>query len=300
MFKYFYESYDAWYSIDSAAKAPLTGLNVLAHWLHDTYLFEDAWRIVSIGPFPWLWSHQICMFTATVLTTLMAVEGTRRRIPHTWAFMLLGQLVAISVTTSLFLAAMSVFPVTHVSPTRSMTCLLLFCCFGGLATILMAPQLVDTEYFLPNLVIMHGLLILPLLKKSPVENSTKQSQTESSALLGLVYLLTAGGNAVLYMSQWTAAIQSLSAETPGVALCSFRAVVSRWLWTFFNTAAQGSISSDVVCITLATMVWVWIDSPRTRWTVLLVVLTPIVSCSVTLPVYLAMKELQDICKIKPQ
>ncbi|ORX96510.1 hypothetical protein BCR34DRAFT_180373 [Clohesyomyces aquaticus] len=87
-------------------------------WLRDTSLFKEAWEIAIVGHARYWWTHQIFLF-ASGLGLVLDQRGTRRGIKHTWAFMLLGQIVAISFATNLFLLAVLVSPPPIANPTRS-------------------------------------------------------------------------------------------------------------------------------------------------------------------------------------
>src|SRR6266404_2523969 len=96
----------------------------VANWLRDTALFEQAWTIVCDGPLRWWWSEQLCLFTVGFWTVFLLTTGSytpfanlwlfcnrlrlggERRVRHVWAYMLFGQLVAISVASNLFFLAL--------------------------------------------------------------------------------------------------------------------------------------------------------------------------------------------------
>ena len=72
MISYFAHSYNA---SDHVTRSEPVSLNSISHWLHNVSLFDDAWRTVSNGNIQWLWSQQICTFTAGVWTPFLAIEG---------------------------------------------------------------------------------------------------------------------------------------------------------------------------------------------------------------------------------
>lgn len=74
MIRYFEHSYREW-SSTAGANGELSFVNSISHWLHDVSLFDDAWRTVSQGGWPWLWSHQLCLFTVIVWTPFLVIEG---------------------------------------------------------------------------------------------------------------------------------------------------------------------------------------------------------------------------------
>lgn len=75
--------------------------------------------------------------------------------------MLLGQLVAISFATALFFTALSLRPRTRPILTGRVP-LLLVPLLGAMVTIYRNPHVVNTSGFMPNLLTMHGLLLVPL------------------------------------------------------------------------------------------------------------------------------------------
>ncbi|GJC96785.1 alpha-mannosyltransferase alg11p [Colletotrichum higginsianum] len=107
MFRFFEWSYlewdsrQFWAAVVGGAKPP--GLR-LGEWLRDTTLFRQAWvSTLETGPRAW-WSLQIFGFCAN-WSVLLAAQAQKKRIPHPWVFVLLGQVVAISFAANMsFLA----------------------------------------------------------------------------------------------------------------------------------------------------------------------------------------------------
>ena len=75
--------------------------------------------------------------------------------------MLLGQLVAISFATALFFTAMSLRPRARPILTGRVP-ILLAALLGALVTVYRNPHVVGTDDFMPNLLAMHGLILVPL------------------------------------------------------------------------------------------------------------------------------------------
>jgi hypothetical protein len=124
MFRYFQTSYRTWFMWRSIYELSPDQMH-WGLWLRDTSLFREAWETVILGAGRYWWSQQIFFFACALglymeqrgmfarwprncveLTRL----GIRRGIKHTWAFMLLGQVVAISFATNLFLLAVLLSP----------------------------------------------------------------------------------------------------------------------------------------------------------------------------------------------
>ncbi|TFY51358.1 hypothetical protein EVG20_g11037, partial [Dentipellis fragilis] len=161
----------------------------VARWLSYTALFEQAWTAVARAPLNWWWSEQICLFTAGTWTIALATYGRTHRVKHLWAYMLLGQLVAISVASCLFYEELLFFPRSRISLSPSVakspskrlpgntttastpipTCRLplppttyLPVIFSTILTILL-PTALTQGLFFPALLAIHILLIIPLL-----------------------------------------------------------------------------------------------------------------------------------------
>ncbi|KAI9266833.1 hypothetical protein BDA99DRAFT_536240 [Phascolomyces articulosus] len=282
MIKYFIHSYNE--SDQIAPNEPVT-LNSISHWLHNVSLFDDAWRTVSSGNIQWLWSQQICMFTVGVWTPFLAVEGARRRIPYLWAFMVLGQVVAISTASALFFATVLAFPKTDLAgPSRRLTTAMLICVFCGMITVVVSPFVASSQWFLLNLLVMHIVLVFPLLPSKPAV----YNYTEQTLFVAGVYTLSAGASLSICVQQCI----SCFIETGSV----YDTVVSM-ADIFFAHPAQSSISSDVVWVHLLCVMWMVIDRlSKANGTLslpvlTLIFLTPIFSISVTMPLYLAYSEL---------
>ncbi|KAI9025234.1 hypothetical protein CLU79DRAFT_744664 [Phycomyces nitens] len=291
MFAFFNYSYQAWKA--SSPNNIETTLNSMSHWLHDVSLFDDAWRTVNVGTWQWLWSHQLCSFTVAVWTPLLAIEGTRRKIPYAWAFMLLGQVVAISVATALFFAVLYVNPVaTPGQPSGKLSVVLLASVLGGIITVVLSPFVAETSQFMPTLLVMHALLIIPLVYKPSSDVKREGGDLLSSVLTMATYLISTGANLILYCQQWFEAIVSLPPKS------TLLDILRQLSATFFSHPAQSSISSDILCVNLICMFWMAADSFKAKKAIpcqvlALIALTPILSSSVTLPVFLACREYRD-------
>ncbi|KAJ3524846.1 hypothetical protein NMY22_g10831 [Coprinellus aureogranulatus] len=104
MFKYMTSSFHFYISNHSELASDASVVQ-MASWLRDTSLFEEAWYAVCAGKLNWLWSEQLCLFTVGVWTVMLWVEGTKHGVKSVWAYMILGQVVAISVASNLFYVA---------------------------------------------------------------------------------------------------------------------------------------------------------------------------------------------------
>ncbi|KAF2749673.1 hypothetical protein M011DRAFT_438904 [Sporormia fimetaria CBS 119925] len=142
-------------------------------WLRDTSLFKEAWEIAIVGNARYWWTHQIFFF-ACALGMALEQKGVRRGIRHTWVFMVIGQIVAISFATNLFLIALLLSPPAPPAPSmggahkRKLMGPWVINFIAIFATLFPAYLLADESYwhhksFLPVLLIPHlALLVLPL------------------------------------------------------------------------------------------------------------------------------------------
>lgn len=71
-------------------------------WLKNTSLFSESWLLVVSNEANWWWSAEVCLFTVGAWSAYLQTQRRRLGIPHAWAYMLLGQTVAISFAASLF------------------------------------------------------------------------------------------------------------------------------------------------------------------------------------------------------
>ncbi|KAK4231540.1 hypothetical protein QBC38DRAFT_354303 [Podospora fimiseda] len=122
-YKYLKLSYDVWASErgigvpDSPfSTSRWAGTNVtsttqlhLRQWLSDTPIYLDALEILTEKSRRLWWGQQLDLATIS-WTTLLAIEGRRRNIPHLWAYALLAHLVSLSFAQNLFYVALISIP----------------------------------------------------------------------------------------------------------------------------------------------------------------------------------------------
>lgn len=78
-------------------------------WLSDTPIYQDAFEIVAEKARRFWWGQQIDL-ALVPWSTLLAFEGTRRRIPNLFAFQSLAHLVSLSYAQNLFFVALLLTP----------------------------------------------------------------------------------------------------------------------------------------------------------------------------------------------
>ena len=264
----------------------------VATWLVDTALFEQAWSTVCVGPLQWWWSEQLCLFTAGGFTVFLFTQRECKRlllpnslncrfqggrVPHVWAYMLLGQVVAISVAWSLLNLALVLIPrpraasnvgKAHLPVTLTVPVLL------SLLTVSVSPYTTSTT-FLPNLLVMHALPIVPLLPL-PFHTPLRLSPRSTSfytlvALLSTILRLRTTFAMLSLLHVTSSPFFSLQYPVDAiVALWNAPGIVFGAAWETLHThPAQASIGWDVVWSSLVWIVWgMWGDraTEESRWT----------------------------------
>ncbi|KAH3918919.1 hypothetical protein HBH56_026400 [Parastagonospora nodorum] len=268
MIQYFNVSYKTWlmwrsyYELDPHHRH--WGL-----WLRETSLFHEAWELVVVGNARYWWSHQIFFF-ALGLGIYMEQRGVRRNIKYTWAFMLLGQIVAISFATNLFLLTLILSPPTpSVSSTRpqrsSWISPWLLNLASVLATTIPAYLLADEHYwyhstdFMPVLLIPHvALLVTPFARALVPENWFPENDLAfEDKVFGYMWALTLGNAALMMLKTTYAAvsyggfvgIQNALLEHPAVSSVGFD-VIFCWItwicWYITRGEDVGSFTKEPI------------------------------------------------------
>jgi len=235
-----------WSFVDYEQSAPgrSSGSTIVrvANWLKDTALFEQAWTIVCDGPLRWWWSEQLCLFTVGFWTVFLLTTGREHGVRHVWAYMLFGQLVAISVASNLFFLALprksEMKP--HASTQKTVPPVLWLSVLASLLTVFLVPHSLRHNYFLSNLLIMHALLVIPLLRPVTSER-TGRLHIRTRTLYQLITLLAA-------IARLRTALSMMTGRST--------------LWAVLTShPAQASIGWDVVWTTMSVLLWI---QPHTR------------------------------------
>ncbi|KAH7136367.1 hypothetical protein EDB81DRAFT_656986 [Dactylonectria macrodidyma] len=257
MFRFFQWSYLQW-----AASHPLDDPSALylGRWLRDTGLFRQAWAsTLETRPRAW-WSTQIFGFCAN-WSVMLATQSKKRNIPHLWAFMLLGQFVAISFASNLSFLAFTVYDVAGQShpvsgdksgrttvaqtpPPKSTTSASSSAPFWWLVILgvnvsiaVFIPELCDHPRFMQFLLLPHILAFGPLLV-----NSLSPGQVPPHLLNQPPLLLKIGTMALLLVS----ASHKVLAEGGDLDL-----VIS----TLHQHPAVSSVGWDVICCWMSFVAW---------------------------------------------
>ncbi|KAF5374525.1 hypothetical protein D9615_009039 [Tricholomella constricta] len=245
-----------------------SALTRLTSWLLNTSLFEQAWAAVCFGPVNWWWSQQLCLYTVCAWTVFLATKGRSLRVPHLWAYMLLGQLVAISVASNLFYLALVLSSSSTsseskrksdsqlqqpimASPTLYIPVLI------SLVTIAYSPYTsVAGGTFISNLLLMHTLVIVPLLTPRlsvPLLPNIRLSSL--GVFLSAVSILLHGRTTVIAFSS-VGIDGTLSSST-------WRLFVDKaWETLQEHHPAQSSIGWDIVWTTMSFVIWELLGGSR--------------------------------------
>jgi hypothetical protein len=188
--------------------------------------------------------------------------------------MILGQVVAISVASNLFyIALLSTKPQPRREGNVAVPAKLWIPVFLSLATIAISP-FTDEKTFLPNLLIMHVLIVLPLFSVSPLKT------TKTGFNLSIFYLAVFLCSIPIRSSTVLNAASALP-ETDQSPYTLFGAA-----WTTLHShPAQSSIGWDIVWTTISFVIWTVVSSTTLNLftTIYLIVATPFASVGVTAP-----------------
>ncbi len=160
--------------------------------------------------------------------------------------MLLGQLVAISVASNLFYIAILSSPIPREPAKQSSSrvpATLWVSVLLALATVGLSPY-TTSHTFLPNLLVMHALLVIPLLPPSLLPHTTHQWPIRVRTLYGLVLL----SSFAIRTHTILAGAKVVGSESP---LGLFSAA-----WDVLHShPAQSSIGWDVIWTTVSFIAW---------------------------------------------
>lgn len=201
--------------------------------------------------------------------------------------MLLGQVVAISVASNLFyIALLSARPKPRPEANVAVPAKLWIPIFLSMATIPISP-FTDDKTFLPNLLVMHVLIVLPLFSISPLKT------TKSGFTLGFFYLAIFLCSIPIRSSTVLNAASALpqSDQSP---YALFRAA-----WSILHShPAQSSIGWDVVWTTVSFVLWKVVSSTALNLftTIYLLIATPFASVGVTAPYVLRPRSDSEVTK----
>ncbi|OCK80030.1 hypothetical protein K432DRAFT_329046 [Lepidopterella palustris CBS 459.81] len=269
MLCFFAHSYRTWASssnyIVTLGSEP-GGRMPLGAWLRDSKLFKEAWGSAMATPGRFWWSQQIFYGTAG-WSVFIGREGHRRRIPHLWAFMLLGQVVAISFASNLFLLAVVLSPLPDSPSTESglekerlqskyakpptWTPPLLLLIPPIILSLLIPsflPPYLSTSLFLPLLLIPHLLLFIPPLLPSLLPASWGTAYPSIAATEKLYSNLY---SCIFFF--WA------MATAQGVWLPARGVNMTEIFEALYEHPAVSSVAWDVMLCSVTLVAWMWVQ-----------------------------------------
>lgn len=212
--------------------------------------------------------------------------------------MLLGQVVAISVASNLFYLAVTLSQPS--APSKSPSGIsrahpvLWISVIVSLITIGISP-FTSERTFLPNLLIMHALLVVPLLSSRP--SVTRSAPSRFSIRLSTLYSLVLAAAFAIRLRTTLTAVNSL--RTGDQSCYGF--LVAAWD-ILHSHPAQSSIGWDVVWTTISFVAWISLrpaeNSPVSKLLEIpyLLLASPLASVGVTAPYILRPRDAAEVSK----
>ena len=227
--------------------------------------------------------------------------GKRYNIKHVWAYMLLGQIVAISVASNLFYLALILSEPPSLSSRRNLSlkqttvsARLVVSVLLSLVTVALSP-FTSPKTFLPNLLVMHVLLFVPLISITTTSSSSEISPSSSfSVNLNTLYRIIQLACAGIHVRTVIVAIGSLQTSSK---LAAGHILKEAWT-TLYSHPAQSSIGWDVIWTSLSFIAWILLLRPgpsryyNDRYygiAMYLILATPVASIGVTAPYALQLR-----------
>lgn len=167
--------------------------------------------------------------------------------------MLLGQIVAISVASNLFYLALvlsepSVSSRRNLSLKKTVSVRLVVSVLLSLSTVALSP-FTSPKTFLPNLLVMHVLLFVPLISittSSSPETSPASFSVNLNTLYRIIHLACAG----IHIRTVIAAIGSLQASSKSPD------IFKEALTILYSHPAQSSIGWDIIWTSFSFIAWI--------------------------------------------
>ncbi|KAJ7737309.1 hypothetical protein B0H16DRAFT_1326006, partial [Mycena metata] len=227
----------------------------MSQWLLNTSLFEQAWAHICFGKANWWWGQQLCLFTVGAWTIFLSIKGQRHHINFIWVYMLLGQFVAISVASNLFYLALVLVPrPLSTSSSHGMSSLvapvaLWLPVLLSLGTVATSPFTTECS-FLPNLLLMHTFIILPLLvpdRLFPLVQASAETKSCFGISLKTLYVVVFGAALVFHVRA--------TGQAAGNPPVSVRDLALKAWDVLHSHPAQSSIDWDVIWTSISFVVW---------------------------------------------
>ncbi|KAI4245659.1 MAG: hypothetical protein L6R42_010142, partial [Xanthoria sp. 1 TBL-2021] len=152
------------------------------------------------------WWTQQALFVSMASALFIGIEGSRRQIPHLWAYLAVGQILPISFAQNLFFVAMILFPISEEGlatqiPGPVTQCLPVAAYYILLAR---APTSIGKPIFMSIIVLLRILLICPSLFRTFVFEAlglTSMSMQNAQSGYTTSYVLALFCSSVLFLQQ---------------------------------------------------------------------------------------------------
>ncbi|KAF3388385.1 Thioredoxin-like protein AAED1 [Penicillium rolfsii] len=283
MFAFFAHSYRNWEASQSLVDLTDPEIPVLFKlelWLQNARLFREAWETVIETPARFWWSGQIFLWT-TGWSVFLGVMARRYRIPHVWAYMLLGQIVAISFAQNLFIATILVSrqprptesakkdkrntqdPVSAWTPPLYLEVLPVAI---SLISTVLVPTVAHTKYFMLMLLVPHLLLFVPAILR-PSQSSTIETRAknydEGKSVRRYIHFFQ-WYTMVCVLIQAHSTFLVLQDMGQDISVESLRVLAAHLPKVIYEHPAVSSVSWDVIYCTVTAGVWIAVNgaSPK--------------------------------------
>lgn len=158
------------YSPDYLLSSSKLGIIVhLWQWLTESALFYHFAKTICQNSAIFWWTLQALLVSAAS-ALFISIEGSRRQVPHLWAYLCIGQILPISFAQSLFFVAMILFPVPDASrmmkvPGLPVQCLPLLAYY---LFVFSAPFVLNEPAFVSVVFVIRLLLLCPFVFRIPL------------------------------------------------------------------------------------------------------------------------------------
>ncbi|KAL8978180.1 MAG: hypothetical protein Q9205_006177, partial [Flavoplaca limonia] len=138
-------------------------------WLTESALFLNFAETICKNSANFWWTQQ-ALFVSMASALFISIEGSRRQIPHLWAYLAIGQILPISFAQNLFFVAMLLFPISEEGlatqiPGPVTQCLPVAAYYILLAR---APSSIGKPIFMSIIVLLRILLLCPFFFRTSV------------------------------------------------------------------------------------------------------------------------------------
>ncbi|KAJ5380746.1 uncharacterized protein N7496_003174 [Penicillium cataractarum] len=278
MFAFFAHSFRNWeasQTLVDLADPEITTLFKLELWLQKAKLFREAWETVIETPARFWWSGQIFLWT-TGWSVFLGVMARRYRIPHVWAYMLLGQIVAISFAQNLFFATILVSrqprstdgtkkdksdaedSIAAWSPPWYSEVLPVAI---SLISTVLVPTVAHTKHFMLMLLVPHLFLFVPAILR-PSQSSTIKTHGKGHSEERTIRRY------VSFFQWYTVACVAIQAHSTflvlqgmgqDISVESLRTLAVNLPSVIYEHPAVSSVSWDVVYCTITAVAWIAVN-----------------------------------------